>query len=100
MGVSKTKTTQGSIKVINDRVLIEPETNEYKGMLELPEEYAGAIVKSAEWGRIASFGDKCTYKWKVGMRVHFARLASVKFKIMDKEYCMVREYDIDLYEND
>jgi len=98
------------VRVINDRVLIQADEPEYSqsdkdvvdslksGRLVLPEEYDFAIKKYSGWGKIISWGDQCKYKWVRGMRVHFAIMASAKINIGDKEYRLVREHDVDLYE--
>jgi len=88
--------------------LILPEEAEYQNVskevydalksktIVLPEVYEGWAKKTPEWGTIASYGDKCKYKWVVGQRVHFARLASATMELNGTKYSLVREYDIDI----
>lgn len=83
------------LKVINDRVLIKPDApKKYEGALEIPDAYRAFYENLPETGEVVSFGDKCKYKWEIGQRVHFAKMAVSKLIHNDQEYLVIREYDI------
>jgi len=95
------------LKVLSDRVLIRPDEATYQGAskevtkaletgkLILPDEYEAFYKNLPDSGEIVSFGDECKIKWTIGDRVHFAKMAGAKIRYDNKEYIVVREYDVD-----
>ena len=100
MGTSSSPT----LKVLNDRVLIEPEKDlKLEGASEeviealktdklyIPDAYENLYLKRPTWGKIVSWGDKCKYKWEVGQKVAFARDGWAKLTFQNKEYLVFAE---------
>ena len=92
------------LKVLNDRVLIEPEKDlKLEGASEeviealktdklyIPDAYENFYLKRPTWGKIVSWGDKCKYKWEVGQKVAFARDGWAKLTFQNKEYLVFAE---------
>jgi len=53
---------------LNDVIFLEPDPlDKYQGPLVIPEK--NTIEKISAYGTIASWGDKCKYKYHVGQRV-------------------------------
>lgn len=98
------KQSKSNLKVLNDRVLVEPEKELQvegvsqevlealeKAKIVLPDAYEAAYFKRPQWGKIVSWGDKCRYKWEVGQKVSFARDGWAKLKFDGKEYLIFAE---------
>lgn len=95
-----------SLKVINDRVLIEEDEMDFEtenknvtdalksGLLALPEEFEGWAKKVPDKGRIVSYGDKCKYAWQPGDHVMYGRFSGQRLTFGGKKYVIVVEHDI------
>ena len=97
--MKKEKSKKYSLKVLNDRVLIDPiEPEGYKSEsgIVIPDAYEAFYKNLPENGTIVSFGPACKQSWRVGQRVNFAKMATTKLQFEGKTYLIIREYDIDI----
>lgn len=85
---------------LNDCVLIEPEPLEdytvYKKYphLVMAPRYAHGPEDRPVWGRIIALGSQCKLSLSVGERVVIGKWAAAKVRHQDKDYLIVRDYDI------
>ena len=94
------------MRVLNKRVLIEPDPQDYQhqnqdvnkalkaGKLVLPEIAEGALKKVAFSGKIVGLAKDCTTGVKKGERVFFAQFAFTKIVLQGKELWLMDERDL------
>ena len=64
-------------------------------LIEIPEAFIGGYKKRSQWGRVISWGNKCTYKYRSGDRVYFRWSDSRPgFKVDGKDFRMVQEQEL------
>ncbi len=100
-----------NLKVLNDRVLVKPDENEYvdplvdrivkEGTLIIPDIMEGAVKKVAAKGTIISFGNQCKYNFKIGDTIIYGRFSGCQYYFNDVKYLLLMEDEIHgIEEND
>lgn len=94
------------LKVLNDFILVKPDENEFvddnlevkrildEGLIKIPEKYEGWFKKVPMSGIIVSWGDKCRYSYKEGMKLVYARYAGSYLHFEGTKYLVLKEHDI------
>ena len=93
-------------RVLNDRVLVIPEDNEFvdsnpevvrilkEGIIVAPDAYEGTVKKVAHKGTVVSWGNGCKYEWAVGEKVLYGRFSGITHTINDVKHLLLMEADI------
>ena len=92
------------LRVLNDRILVRPDENEYvepvvsrimkEGTLVLPEIMEGAVKKVAMRGSVVSWGNACKYSYKMGDIVLFGRFSGSQYYLDGIKYLLLLEDDL------